>query len=120
MKIALKNVDLSVHNVARSLEFYTLVLDMTDTPDSAPPQMLILSAGSVTLSLHQTGTQGGRPVQPGSVELAFQCDDLEVAHARFLSFGLEAGEVTQYGFGSNFEARDPDGYAISVYTLRED
>lgn len=119
MKIAFKNVDLAVSNVQRSLEFYTTVLDLHDTPDSAPPSMLILSTGACSISLHQMGTQGGRPVQPGSTELGFETDDLEGARARFVTFGLEPGQVQSFGFGSSFDARDPDGYAISVYKMRD-
>jgi predicted enzyme related to lactoylglutathione lyase len=111
VEIAFKNVDLSVSDVACSLEFYRQVLDFADTPESAPPHMLILATpgGGCTISLHQTGTRGGRPVQPGSTELGFETDDLEAVRSRFLTFG----------FGESFEAKDPDGYAISVYKLRQ-
>ncbi len=118
MRATLKNIDLSVADVVRSLHFYGEVMGMADTPQSAPPHMMILSAGGVTLSLHQTGTQGGKPVQPGSTELGFECDDLEAIRARMLEAGASCGEVQQYGFGSSFDATDPDGYKLSVYKLR--
>ena len=119
MKITLKNIDLSVSDVKRSLEFYTQILGMSDTPQSAPPQMMILAAGGATLSLHQTGTEGGKPVQPGSSELGFECDDLEGLRAKLIGAGVWVGELREYGFGSSFDAKDPDGYALSVYKLRE-
>lgn len=121
MKIAFKNVDLSVSDVARSLEFYREVLGFADTSESAPPHMLILASpdGGCTVSLHQTGTRGGRPVNPGSTELGFETDDLEGVRARFLAFGLTPAEIQTFGFGSSFDAKDPDGYEIIVYKLRE-
>ncbi len=119
MKIKLKNIDLSVSNIAVSLEFYTQVLQMGSTPESAPPHMMILASegNSTTLSLHQTGTQGGREVSAGSVELAFECDDLEAARGTIRAFGLEPSEIAQFGFGQSFEAKDPDGYALNLYKL---
>ncbi len=120
MNIRLKNVDLSVQNIATSLEFYAKVLNLTNTPQSAPPHMVILASegSSTTLSLHQTGTRGGREVNPGSVELAFECDDLSIAHQTFKDFGYETGTVETFGFGRSFEAKDPDGYLLNIYTLR--
>lgn len=119
MPIRLQNIDLAVSDMARSLGFYTTLFQMTNTPQSAPPYMMILDAGGVSLSLHQTGTPGGRPVNPGSVELAFACDDLPATHAHFLEHGVSVGPIQQFGFGSSFEATDPDGYHLNLYTLRE-
>ena len=118
MNIVLKNIDLSVNDVAQSMQFYAEVMGLANTPQSAPPHMMILQAGGVTLSLHQTGTQGGKPVQPGSVELGFACDDIDAMRARILEAGMECTSVRQYDFGKSFDARDPDGYALSVYCLR--
>ena len=119
MEITLKNIDLSVSDVKRSLEFSMKILGMTYTPQSAPPQMMILESGGATVSLHQTGTQGGRPVEPGSTELGFECDDLGTLRARLIAAGVWVGELREYGFGSSFDAKDPDGYALSIYKLRE-
>jgi predicted enzyme related to lactoylglutathione lyase len=118
MRVTLKNIDLSVADVARSMRFYGEVMGMADMPQSAPPHMMILQAGGVTLSLHQTGTQGGKPVQPGSTELGFECDDLEAMRGRMLEAGARCEPVREYGFGSSFDATDPDGYRLSVYKLR--
>ncbi len=118
MKIRLSTIDLSVSDITRSLEFYAKILELPISRESAPPSTMILEAEGCAISLHQTGTEGGRPVHPGSTELAFETDDLEGLRERLRVFGVEVGEVQTFGYGRAFEARDPDGYLLNVYEPR--
>ena len=115
----LGNLNLLVSDVARSQRFYEEVFGLlTDQRRSAPPAMLILEASGCTLSLKDQATEeSGKLAGPGDIELGFEADDLEAVHAALVAWGLAPGPVQSLGFGRTFDALDPDGHHLVVYTL---
>ena len=114
----LTNVNLLVENVDRARAFYLGAFGLSvDERRSAPPHMLILGEG-VTISLKTADTEEpGKARGPGDTELGFETDDLEAVRAAILAHGGQAGEIQSLGFGRTFDARDPDGHPLSVFTL---
>ncbi len=116
----LANVNLLVEDPERARAFslgaFGLIMDERR---SAPPHMLILGSG-VTLNFKTARTEeAGKARGPGDTELGFETPDLEGARDAVLALGGQAGPIREYGFGRSFDAHDPDGHPLSVYTLRE-
>lgn len=115
----LSNVNLLVRDVGRARRFYAGAFGLvTDERRSAPPTMLIVGAGGCTLSLKDLATEDpAKRAGPGDIELGFETDDLDAVWAAVLAWGGEADPIVQLGFGRTFDARDPDGHHLSVYSL---
>ncbi len=118
MGVVLKNVNLMVSDMARSLEFYRDVLGLVVDNRSAPPSMYLLEAGGCKLSL-DTHTQGGAVAAVGGSELGFETEDVDGLWQRLKDWGAEVGEIREYSFGRSFDGKDPDGHGLTVYRSRE-
>ena len=114
----LSNLTLVVADVGRSRAFYTRVFGLTETADSAPGMALLDAGNGLTLLLQPPEAVKVSPL-PGGVELGFEVEDLETTRARLLALGAEVGEPVQMGWGGGFDARDPDGHALSVFIKRD-
>lgn len=116
----LHNVNLLVADVQRSGQFYGEVLGLTlDARRSAPPAMLLLRGGALSLSLKDRATEAPYKLAgPGDVELGFEVDDPDALHAALRASGVPVGEVVEQGFGRTFDAQDPDGHHLVFYALK--
>jgi predicted enzyme related to lactoylglutathione lyase len=115
----LSNVNLLVADVPRARDFYSRSFGLAlDERRSAPPSMLLLASAGCTLSLKDRATEPEKVAGPGSVELGFETDQLDEVYARVRAFGVFTGEIVEQGFGRTFDAHDPDGHHLTVYTLR--
>lgn len=116
----LRNVNLLVADVDRARRFYAGVFGLpVDERRSAAPAMLILdTGGGATLSLKDRATEeAGKVAGPGDVELGFETDDLDAVHRALSAWGVPLTPIAEQGFGRTFDARDPDGHHLVVYTL---
>ncbi|GGR15636.1 VOC family protein [Deinococcus ruber] len=116
----LSNLNLLVTNVEVSQRFYEQALGLTlDVRRSAPPAMLILqTASGCSLSLKDAQTEAAeKRAGPGDIELGFETQDLDTVHAALQTFGVMVTEIQEQGFGRTFDARDPDGHHLVIYTL---
>jgi len=118
MGVVLKNVNLMVSDMERSLEFYRDLLGLAVDDRSAPPSMYLLEAGGCKLSL-DTHTQGGQVMAVGGSELGFETEDVDGLWQRLKDWGAEVGEIREYSFGRSFDGKDPDGHGLTVYRSRE-
>lgn len=119
-RATLHNINLLVSDPDLSRRFYQQVFGLRlDERRSAPPAMLILhGAAGTTLSLKARDTEdAGKLAGPGDTELGFATDDLEGCHAALAAFGVPASPIIQLGFGRTFDAQDPDGHHLAVYSL---
>lgn len=114
----LNNINLLVNDVERSRRFYQEVFGLNlDERRSAAPAML-LETGGCSLSLKDRATEDPDKVAgPGDTELGFETDDLEAVHAALQGFGVPVTPILSLGFGRTFDAQDPDGHHLVVYTL---
>ena len=121
--VYLRNINLLVTDTERSRRFYEGVLGLTlDERRSALPAMVILQApGDCTLSLKDVTTEEpGKARGPGDVELGFETEALDEVHAAMTEFGVQVTPIVEQGFGRTFDAHDPDGHHVVVYTLRRE
>ena len=123
---------LVVSDVPASSRFYHRLLDCPPDTDQSHPHRQeydrVLDAdGAVLLELHRQGAEHGNPIDdwlsgqpPGAagVVLHFAVADLAAAEARVRELGTESmGGVCEYPDGScRLLLRDPDGYAIALFT----
>ncbi|MFC4453213.1 VOC family protein [Deinococcus sonorensis] len=111
--MSLQNITLLVADVERSRRFYQEAFGLSESGRSAPG-MALLNAGGVTLLLQPAGASAA-PVTPGGVELGFAVPDIAQARERLARLGVWVGEGQRMGWGEGFDARDPDGHALTVY-----
>lgn len=118
--VTLRNINLLVQDVDRSRRFYETVLGLVlDARRSVPPAMLILQTEGCTLSLKDRATEEAEKLAgPGDVELGFETADLDAVHVAMTAFSVTVTPITELGFGRTFDANDPDGHHLVVYTLR--
>lgn len=116
----LGNINLFVRDIAQARRFYTEALGLTEMPErSAPPSFALLDAGGCTITLQDAAATGAIFGSSDSVELGFAVADVEAAGAALRAWGVEVSAVQQMGWGSGLDARDPDGYRLTVYRMRE-
>ena len=121
MDIRLGNINLFVRDVEASLRFYAEALDLThDVERSHPPGFALLRAGSATITLQSAGAPGALLGQAGSVELGFEAEDLPSTRDRLTAAGAEVSPLQVMGWGSAFDARDPDGFRLTIYRKRDE
>jgi lactoylglutathione lyase len=100
-------------NLARSRDFYRNVLGLRVGTDAVPHWVEFELAEGLRLGLHPAGQ--GLPVKPGSLQLAFDVDNVDA----FITDARTAGvRVLQDPFDESFGRiaviADPDGYAVQV------
>ena len=113
----LTNLTLAVLDPERSRRFYMTAFGLTETGRSAPGMALLEVGNGVTLLLQDAQASSAAPT-PGGVELGFEVEDVEAARHTLLALGAEVGEVQTMGWGGGFDARDPDGHALTIFRKR--
>ncbi|HTW83977.1 MAG TPA: VOC family protein [Candidatus Sulfotelmatobacter sp.] len=97
----------------RSKHFYRTILNLKLRTDAAPHWLdFDLGAGAV-LGLHPAGPN--LPVRPGSLQLGFTVDDVDlfITDARTLGVTI-LQEPHDEGFGRLAVIADPDGYPVQI------
>ena len=116
----LGNINLFVRDVAKSLQFYTEVLELSQSVErSELPHFALLEAGSCTITLQDAATPGFVSGDSVSVELGFEVMDIASVRQRFEKWSLDVSQVQQMGWGSGFDAYDLDGHRLTIYRMRE-
>ncbi len=120
MSIRLSNLNLFVADVAATARFYASVFELEwDQERSQPPGFAILKAGDLTLTLQSAETPGAVVGQSNSVEIGFETDDLDDLRARLAIEGVPVSPTQSMGWGSGFDARDPNGIRLTVFQKRD-
>ncbi|WP_425148132.1 VOC family protein [Deinococcus sp.] len=114
----LTNLTLAVLDPERSRRFYMTAFGLPETGQSAPGMALLELGHGVTLLLQDVQASSAAPT-PGGVELGFEVEDVEGTRHALLALGAEVGEMQAMGWGGGFDARDPDGHALSIFRKRE-
>ncbi len=121
MPTRLSNLNLFVADVARSARFYSTVFGLEwDQTRSQPPGFAILNAGDLTLTLQSPETPGAVVGQAQSVELGFETEDLQALRSALEAEGVEITPTQFMGWGSGFDAKDPDGIRLTVFRKNEE
>ena len=116
MSVRLSNINLFVADVAESARFYSTVFGLTwDQDCSAPTGFAYLDGGSISLTLQSPEAPGAVLGRADSVEVGFETDDLAALRAALEAAGVEVGPTQVMGWGSGFDARDPNGIRIAVF-----
>lgn len=120
MATILGNVNLFVRNIEQAKRFYVEGIGLIeDKQRSQPPSFVLLQSGETTLTLQDASTPGAAFGLSPSVELGFKVDDLEAVRVRLAAWPNTVSEVQQMGWGSGFDAVDPDGHRLTLYRMRE-
>jgi len=108
-------VYLYVSDVRRSLQFYRDVIGLPLETDAADPQWAeAVLEGGVRFALH-AAHEGAEPQVPGTVRVNFEVADIDGAAEQLQGAGVVVGDITREPYGSFFEFRDPDGYALECF-----
>ena len=119
MAVRLSNLNLFVADVDRSARFYATVCGLRwDGESSAAPGFAYLDGGGISLTLQGPEAPGAVLGQAESVEIGFETDDLAAVRVALEAAGVEVSPTQSMGWGSTFDARDLDGYRLTVYTKR--
>src|SRR5262249_26585080 len=109
--VRLDHLALSVHDRARSRDWYTQHFGFTvEFEVPARRTVALRDDGDLTLFLVETAD----PVTP-SCTLTLQVDDVDVKHRELAARGVafeQGPQLLFWGYGA--EVRDPDGYLIHV------
>ena len=120
MSAKLGNINLFVRDIARARQFYVEALGLEENVErSAPPSFILLQAGGCSLMLQDTSAPGADFSPATSIELGFAVDDLDAARQRLAANGGTASQIQHMGWGSGFDASDPDGRRLTIYRMRE-
>lgn len=120
----LAHVMLNVSNAQASKEFYTKVLGLTVSAESADGKTIYLSLGEQHHDLALVeGATGPRPgaKQPGVVHFAWQVDDYEALKAAYYELkgkGLDIKHTFQHNVTDSIYIEDPDGMLVELYCNR--
>ena len=113
----LSTVNLFVRNVPRAVDFYSQVFGLAVEDRMPADEGARLPAGGTTLMLQSAAALGEPLERVGGVELGFEVDDLDAARERLAAWGVNPGPIETLSFGRSFNAVDPDGHRLAVYTL---
>jgi len=120
MLARLGNINLFVRDIEASLRFYTDMLGLQhDAERSHPPGFALLRSGDLTITLQDSEAPGSVLGQSDSVELGFEADDLPVLRERIAAAGSDVTPLQMMGWGSGFDARDPNGFRLTIFSKRE-
>ena len=119
MPVRLSNINLFVADVARSVEVFVNALGMEyDQDRSAAPGFAFLRGGELSLTLQCVDTPGAVLDQSASVEIGFETDDLSQVKSALEAEGVEVQPIQGMGWGTAFDARDPNGIRLTVFTKK--
>ena len=113
----LNHVTIIVSDFERSKGFYR-ALGLIQIVDSPPRYARFrMPDGDATFSIEVTGAKP----QPDSVELFFECDDLDARVASLKAQGLAFGQdpTDMHYLWREAHLRDPDGYDVRLYYAGE-
>lgn len=116
---SLGHVGLFVSDLAKMRDFYTRVLGMTVTDESAERQMCFLSARPGE-EHHEMFLTVGRDAEDVKVvqQVSFHVDSIEELrefHHTFKAEGVEIDSVVSHGNTASIYFRDPDRNRLEVY-----
>ena len=123
IKVRLSNINLFVADVDRSARFYEAVFGLVrDQTTPATPGFAYLDGGSISLTLQGPEAPGAVLGQSESVEIGFEVEAADLTSLRLAleAEGVEISPTQVMGWGSTFDARDPNGFRITVYTKQPD
>jgi len=120
-KLRFEGLTLAVESVAKSVEFYGVVLGLTVAYQSEPAFALIKIDGGGSIGLlsveeaRKEGAEDMTPAQRRAIHVELSTDDLDAAHQELLARGMtfhapphdEPWERVMTGF-------DPDGYSVEI------
>ena len=116
MATRLSNINLFVADVDRSARFYAAAFGLRrDDERSAPPGFAYLDGGTISLTLQSADAPGAILGQAESVEIGFEADDLAGLRLALERQGVAVSATQEMGWGSGFDARDPDGTRLTVF-----
>lgn len=115
---------LYVSDVRASTSFYCELLGATHDHDGDEFDRVMVG-DEVLLMLHARDTHGHGEVDVdgplgGGVQIWLSCDDVRAVHGRARKLGAERltePQVNPLAHWTEFTLRDPDGYAIAVWSL---
>lgn len=115
-------VILYVRDMGNMKAFYAEALGMTVVEEVSGPNFVALRSGGGSLLALQDKAASvlppGKEIQPGSVELSFEVDDVDTTWQRWKEMSVEiVTDPTDMPFGRYFMARDPEGHYLSAYRL---
>ena len=117
---ALGHVGLFVNDLQRMRDFYTRVLGMTVTDESAERRMVFLSARpteehhELLLMAGRTGAEDARVVQQISFH-AETIDDVRAFHRDLRAEGVPIDSVVTHGNTASIYFRDPEDNRLEIY-----
>ena len=119
MPTKLSNINLFVGDVARSARFYSKTFGLGWDEASSFPGFAYLDGGAISITLQPAGAPGAVLGQAESVEIGFETDDLEGVRRKLEAAGVAVAATQVMGWGTTFDARDPDGFRLTVFTKGE-
>jgi len=121
MGARLSNINLYVRDVEASLRFYVDLLGLKhDSERSHPPGFALLESGDFTMTLQGPDAPGSVLGDSGSVELGFDADDLSEIRERLTAAGSDVSPIQTMGWGSSFDAKDPNGFRLTLFHKRDE
>jgi catechol 2,3-dioxygenase-like lactoylglutathione lyase family enzyme len=119
--IRLANVNLFVADTEKSKTFYTDLLGLEqDQKLSFPPTMIGIKAGVCTLNIQDAKSIGKTVTGNDGMELAFEVTDVDALHQKLKTANVQGlTDVMEQGYGRTFDAKDPDSYLLTFYTMAE-
>ena len=120
----LAHVMLNVSNAQASKEFYTKLLGLTVSVESADGKTVYLSLGEAHHDLALVeGATGPRTTekQPSLIHFAWQVDDYETlkgAYYELMAKGFTIKHTFQHNITDSIYIEDPDGMLVELYCNR--
>ncbi len=119
MSLRFGNVNLFVADVEAALRFYARLLGLEhDAERSHPPGFALLRSGEMTITLQGPDTPGWVSGRAESMELGFSVDDVAATRERLEAAGVRVSPLQEMGWGSGFDATDPDGFRLTFFRMR--
>ena len=108
---------LRVQDIEKERRFYHETLGFpVDEAQSSPNFIMLKTAGPAWLALEDVSAQPEKAAPAGSVEIGLIVDDVDRVWQEWKAKGVNLLTQPQdLPFGRAFDARDPEGHALSVF-----
>ncbi len=117
MPTRLTNINLFVADVPASAQFYASVFGLKwDQEGIQSPGFVYLDGGVMSITLQSAEAPGAVLGSAESVEIGFETDDLLGVRQALEAAGVEVSATQFMNWGTTFDARDPNGIRLTVYT----